>query len=339
MSKKIHYIEHNGIIHNPDSCEPLELAWRNNDIELQALKRGTYAGYPIKDSDLSSIKNIGYWNAKKQQNWGLEWHRNEGVEICFLETGNLDFELNNNIHNLCPNTLTITRPWIPHRLGSPNISMSKLHWFIIDVNVRQPHQEWVWPDWIILKKENLIELTDILRRNEQPVWKVGSEIKNGFIQIGKLIKQNDTFFLDSKIKILINELLIHLLEIFTQQKPILNDSLIKSQRSVEMFLDNLKTMLAEPWSLKQMSEYCSLGSTQFSKYCYEITNTTPMNYLTQLRIEKAQQLITKMPDKSITEIAFDCGFSSNQYFTQVFKKYYKLAPQEYRLSMKNNTTT
>jgi len=332
MNDNTLYTSNDGIIHNPDSCEPLEQAWLNNEIELQALKRGTYAGYPLNDNDLTSIKNIGYWNASKKQIWGLDWHRNEGIEICFLETGSLEFELNQHIHHLSPNTLTITRPWIPHRLGNPNIDSSKLHWFIIDVEVRQPHQEWIWPDWIILNKENLNTLTNILRRNEQPVWKVGPEIKKCFVQIGHHIKENKKAFLDSKIKILINEILILLLELFTQEKPLLNDSLIKSQRSVAIFLKDLDSMLTEHWSLKKMAEYCGLGSTQFSKYCHEITNSTPMNYLTQLRIKKARDLIIQHTNKSITEIAFDCGFSSNQYFTQVFKKHYKIAPMEYRIS-------
>ena len=332
MRKKISFFESDGKIYNPDSCSPLADAWRKNEVELHTLARGTYPGYPLENDELSGIKCIGYWNAKKMQDWGLNWHMNEGIEICFLESGELDFDLNDRSYQLVPNTLTITRPWIPHKLGNPMITLSKLHWFILDVNVRQPHQEWQWPDWIILKKDDLNRLTDILRRNEQPVWTVGQEIKDCIVQIGRLIKKHDPDFLESKIKILINELLIELLEILTREKPELNNSLIMSKRSVDIFLKNLDGMLSEPWSLQGMADYCSLGTTQFSKYCAELTNTTPLNYLTQLRIRHAHHLIITEPCKTITEIAYECGFSSNQYFTQVFKKYYKSSPQEYRYS-------
>ncbi|WP_066632444.1 AraC family transcriptional regulator [Labilibacter marinus] len=331
MRTDISYIALDGGIYNPDSCTPLERAWINDEIELTTLARGTYPGRTLIDAELSQVKSIGYWDAKTIQNWGLDYHRNEGIEICLLESGSLEFNLNTNTYQLYPNTLTITRPWIPHKLGNPNISPSKLHWLIIDLGVRQPHQTWQWPDWIILRKEDLDQLTDILRRNEQPVWKVGSTIKDCFAQIGHLIKSNNKF-IDSKIKVLINELLISLLELFTVEKPELNDSLIKSKRSVEIFLDNLEELVHEDWTLSDMAEYCGLGTTQFSKYCQQITNATPTNYLNQLRIKKAHKLITSEKDKSITEIAYDCGFSSNQYFTQIFKKHYKVSPQRYRES-------
>ncbi len=333
MRNKIAYIETNGRIHNPDSCDSLETAWRNNKIELQTLARGTYPGKKLRDDELPGIKSIGFWDARTTQNWGLDWHRNEGIEICFLESGTLDFYLNNQSHALIPNMLTITRPWMPHKLGNPIIGLSKLHWFILDLNVRQPHQEWRWPDWIILRNEDLHELTDILRRNEKPVWAVGKDVKDSFIEIGKLITSNQKKFTESKIKIRINEIFIQLLEVFTFEKPVLNDSLIQSKRSVEMFLDSLHEMLHEQWTLDEMARYCGLGITQFSKYCYELTNATPINYLNQLRIKKARQLLINEPEKSITELAFECGFSSNQYFTNVFKRNFNLSPSHYRSKM------
>jgi hypothetical protein len=49
-------------------------------------------------------------------------------------------------------------------LGSPNIGIGRLHWLIIDLGVRYPNQEWVWPDWIILDRADLQELTKIIRQ-------------------------------------------------------------------------------------------------------------------------------------------------------------------------------
>lgn len=330
MSVDISIEERDGIIYNADSCEPLEAAWIKEEIEMQALARGNYPGRRLLKNDLSGMKSIGYWNARTKQNWGLDYHRNEGIEICLLESGTLDFDLNNKTYKLIPNTLTITRPWIRHKLGSPEITPSKLHWFILDVDVTQPHQVWKWPDWIVLNANDLAKLTDILRRNEQPVWQVGNSIKEGFVEIGNRIKANDSRYLDTRIKILINQILIQLLELFTLEKPELNDDLIQSKRSVELFLGNLVSMLDEEWTLLKMAEYCGLGTTQFSKYTLEITNASPMNYLNNLRISQAKDLLEHASEKSITDIAFECGFSSIQYFSQVFRKHYKRSPKAFR---------
>jgi AraC family L-rhamnose operon regulatory protein RhaS len=314
----------------PDSCVELATAWHSGQVEMHTLARGTYPGFFLKDDELKGIKSIGYWNSEKIQNWGIDWHRNEGIEICMLETGNLNFQVNDRVYNLGPNTLTITRPWILHKLGDPNVGFCKLHWFIIDLGVRQPHQEWVWPDWVILSKNDLDELTRILRLNEQAVWHVGDEMKRCFAQIGRMAKHHEKEHFDSRIKVYLNEILILLLEMLKKDRPELNDSLIESKRSVSLFLKSLEDNLAQNWTVNSMAENCGLGATQFSKHCYQLTNFTPVNYLNQLRLVKAKKMIGENKGSTITSIAYDCGFSSNQYFTRVFKAHFKETPQECR---------
>ena len=279
------------VIYYPDSCVDLAAAWQANQVEMHTLARGTYPGHALKDDELKGIKSIGYWNSEKMQNWGLDWHRNEGIELCLLETGNLCFQLNDREYKLDPNTLTITRPWILHKLGDPNVGFCKLHWFIIDLGVRQPHQEWVWPDWVILSKDDLDDLTRILRLNEQAVWHVGDEMKRCFAQIGRMAKHHEKEHFESRIKVYINEILILLLEMLKKDRPELNDSLIESKRSVSLFLKSLEKDLAQNWTVSSMAEHCGLGVTQFSKHCYQLTNCTPVNYLNKLRLVKAQKMI------------------------------------------------
>ena len=87
------------------------------------------------------------------QDWGEDLHRNEGIEFLFLETGSTKFIADEKKYHLQAGDFTITRPWQLHKLGEPNIGPGRLHWLIIDVGVRRPHQEWQWPDWVVLAKE------------------------------------------------------------------------------------------------------------------------------------------------------------------------------------------
>ena len=48
-------------------------------------------GYGQSDSELPKVKSLAYWDAHELQDWGLGWHRNEGIELTFLESGSLDF--------------------------------------------------------------------------------------------------------------------------------------------------------------------------------------------------------------------------------------------------------
>ena len=327
MSKP-RFVDIDGIVYNADSCVPLNNAWKSGDIRLHTLARGTYPGHQLGNKELTGIKSIGYWDSNKTQNWGLDWHRNEGIEICYLESGTLKFEITDNEYKLEPKDLTITRPWLSHKLGNPNISACKLHWIIIDVGVRHPHQEWKWPSWIILNKSDIEELTLFLRHNESPVWKPSPEISTCFEQIGQLVDEKSRY--DTKLKILINSLLMALLDLFKRGNVELNDSLIKSKRTVEIFLKDLEHHLLEDWTIESFAHHCNLGTTQITKYCKEITNMSPMQFLSSLRLKAAAEILQRKADKSISEIAYETGFSSPQYFATVFKQFYKKTPLQYR---------
>ena len=73
------------------------------------------------------------WDARKKQSWGLDWHRNEGIEICYVVSGTIDFSVGNENYKLQAGDITITRPWQEHKLGDPNLTGNKLipaalHW-------------------------------------------------------------------------------------------------------------------------------------------------------------------------------------------------------------------
>ncbi len=316
-----------GRTYHADSCDPLIEAVEKGELELMAHGRATYPGKPIPDQVLPGLQSVGYWDARKEQSWGLPWHRNEGIELTFLETGTMPFAVDAKEMQLNPGDLAITRPWQPHRLGRPSIGVGRLHWIIIDVGVRQPHQEWEWPAWLVIMPEDLAELTACLRENEQPVWTATEEIRDCFQQIGKTIREEASL---SRLAVYANELLVHLLDLFREQDVARTKSLTDAQRSVELFLSSLEVSFADDWTLESMAECCGLGMTRFVHYCRQITNQSPQQYLNRLRLRAAAELLRSASKKSITDIAFDCGFSSSQYFATAFRKHHGQTPRQYR---------
>jgi AraC family L-rhamnose operon regulatory protein RhaS len=51
------------------------------EVELVALAGSDYPGSPMPDNWLNGVGTIGYWDAPLPQSWGLDWHRNEGIEF------------------------------------------------------------------------------------------------------------------------------------------------------------------------------------------------------------------------------------------------------------------
>lgn len=319
-----------------DSCVPQSAAMRGGKIELHALSRGYYPGVLLKNGQLPGIASIGFWNGTGKQDWGLEAHRNEGVEICFLETGSMVFSVETKNFELRPGDFTITRPWQLHKLGSPNIGPGKLHWLILDVGVRRPNQEWRLPSWLALTRMDKAELTRKLRQTESPVWRSSPEIAEAFRQISQGVIRWGNPQAESHILIGLNQLFLEILVALTQQQKDHNPELASRRRTVELFLKDLASnpnSVRQAWTLPKMSAHCGLGVTAFSKYCRELVNISGVEYLNQCRLEHASSILLKNPERSITEIAFDVGFNSSQYFATHFRRKFKIPPTIFKTKM------
>ena len=82
------------------------------------------------------------------------------------------------------------------------------------------------------------------------------------------------------------------------------------------------------------AEVKKLGfSNDYFRRCFkEDLGVTAHDYLTTLRLEQAKKLLRHELSLSVEEIAFECGFSDNFYFSRLFKKTYGVSPLNYRKS-------
>ncbi len=337
MAKKEHqpepaiFYDVNGTI-RADTCEPLKEAGEKGDLDLVAMGRGCYPGRPLPPKMMPELCTYTLWDAKHDQSWGLAPHRNEGIELGFLARGSLDFHVNDQCYNLTSGNLTVTRPWQLHQVGSPNVTASRMHWLIIDFKVRRPNDPWTWPEMLNFSLQDQTSLIELLRFNEQPVWKGNNQIEKCFENIAELTKASDLTKSQTRIQHYINALLIEVYEMLQMQNIHLDENLGSTKRSVEMFLDALPQHIEYPWTLESMARHCNLGRSRFTQYCKQITNQTPMDYLINCRLEQAKRLMQQSKELSITNIAFNCGFESSQYFATAFKKRIGVSPSEYRAS-------
>lgn len=82
-------------------------------------------------------------------------------------------------------------------------------------------------------------------------------------------------------------------------------------------------------NVSQLIEKSGLCKAHFHKLFKACTGTTPNNYITSLRMERAKYLL-KASLSEISEIAYSCGYYDNVYFSYVFKKFTGITPSRYR---------
>ena len=317
-----------------DTCAPQNQAIQSGKVRWHGLTKGHYPGTLMPGNVLPGLNAIGFWDANGTPDWGEEAHRNEGIEFVFLETGATAMTVDSKLYQIRPGQFTITRPWQLHKIGAPNIGPSLLYWVILDVGVRRPHQKWHWPKWIMITTKDLAQFTQKLRHNENPVWNATPAITDSFRRIGRCIDSWGQSGAVSRLVIHLNALFLNIFDAIAFQQSEDIPTLTSPRRTVESFLSELKNNIAissEPWSKQRMAQHCHLGTTSFTKYCRELVNSGPVEYLRLCRLDLAAKMLLADPGKPITDIAFACGFNTSQYFATCFGQHFKCTPKNYRL--------
>ncbi|MBB2899297.1 AraC family L-rhamnose operon regulatory protein RhaS [Kineococcus radiotolerans] len=311
-----------------DPSAPLRRAGARGDIGLWAWGRNAYPGALLEDGVLPGVLNAGLWEVTADQDWGLDWHLNEGVEVTFVTHGRAGFSTETTQRDLQRGWISVTRPWQRHRIGLPTVTACTLGWFILDVGALLPNQTWRWPGWLPLPPGDLDRLAALLRGSDRSVWPASTGMVHAAERMERTMREQ-TRRTTAHLGLRISEVLLELIDVLEGEEPELDPHFASAERSVAVFLKSLPSHLSEAWTVDAMAKHCGLGRTRFIYHCRQAVNATPMDYLTGLRVDRALDLLTGT-DLTISEIALSCGFSSSQYFATVFRQHCNRSPRDAR---------
>ncbi len=99
---------------------------------------------------------------------------------------------------------------------------------------------------------------------------------------------------------------------------------------VQMWLQDNYT---REFLLKDVAERFEMSMRSFNRRFKTALNKTPLQYLQEIRIENAKDLL-KTSNLSISEIAYRVGYQDMSHFTGLFKKFLATTPSEYRTTVR-----
>lgn len=102
-----------------------------------------------------------------------------------------------------------------------------------------------------------------------------------------------------------------------------------SRHRIEAAMNLMREQVSNPQALKTYAQKAGYSTTQFSHLFRQHTGTSPINYLNELRIQRAAELL-KNTDHSVKHIAHQLGFEDPLYFSRSFRKCVGLSPKAYR---------
>ncbi len=110
-------------------------------------------------------------------------------------------------------------------------------------------------------------------------------------------------------------------------------SRIEINRSVEFLHANLDKKI----TVKKMAGIACMSASHFSRIFKQELGKSPADYLSAIRLGRAKRLLMA-GDKSITEIALECGFNNSAYLSSCFQKKYNISPSVFRRNLSAKET-
>jgi transcriptional regulator GlxA family with amidase domain len=99
---------------------------------------------------------------------------------------------------------------------------------------------------------------------------------------------------------------------------------------VKAAISRMRETISAPLSVQELSNSVNLSQTRLRQLFKEETGRSPMQYLRDLRMQHAEQLL-RTTFFSIKEITFLSGEKDVSHFVRYFKKQYGLTPSEFRV--------
>ena len=96
-------------------------------------------------------------------------------------------------------------------------------------------------------------------------------------------------------------------------------------KSMSFIVDNFTKNI----SLNDISKFATMSRSTFTTSFYSTVGQTCHSYITKLKISRALKLL-RQPDKSISEVAQECGFYDANYMAKVLKRQLNISPRELR---------
>lgn len=110
---------------------------------------------------------------------------------------------------------------------------------------------------------------------------------------------------------------------------------IRDAKRSKTMLNYISNNYSSTLTVKMIAYNSNISESEVLRCFKNTTNTTPMQYVIDYRLQRASELLVSTSMK-IVDISLECGFSETSYFTKKFKTKYNITPTTYRENYKES---
>lgn len=251
------------------------------------------------------------------------------MEITYIEKGLMEWMVEDHQEKVETGSVFYTLPWQVHgslQLKEPENTVWHVL-FHLDRDYTSPHTHFQFAKGLGFTQEESKILSTTFSSSKRHCFQATPTMRSLMpALVGEL--QSTRELRDVLVITLLRALLVEL-------KRIVNSEVVdiatysRSEQWVQELITLLSSNCGQQWTLATMAGHCGIRRTQLCKIFHKLTGSTPMEFLSRIRVEHAKTLLRRS-DTKIIDIAFECGYSSSQYFANNFKQATGVTPSMYR---------
>ncbi|MDK2811150.1 MAG: hypothetical protein PWR27_1859 [Petroclostridium sp.] len=261
--------------------------------------------------------------------WSMETNVHDHFEMVYIKRGNAIFQISGQDVHLGPNDIVIIKPYQPHKFIVK--SQSGCEFIVLRFKFRNQHDD----EYSDISLNDFIEF--VKNKESGPFITLKVSRKNDIVYVMNRIlreKEKQDLWGDFLSYLLIMELFVLISRALKMEweESIKNKSL-KVKELMRIAKEYMEKNYEKDLTLTDVARYIFLSQSYFAHAFKEEFDISPKSYLLKVRVEKSKELLEKT-DLKVSDVALSVGFSSQQRYNDIFKKYVGMTPLKYKKRMK-----
>ncbi len=270
------------------------------------------------------LLNVGY--AKHNGDWNYSKVISPFARLYLVTGGEATVTINQKVHVLQPGYLYLIPPFTLHEDACIGyFALYYLHIYDENLNAISIYDQLEFPFQV--------EMSELDRMLFKRIYEINP---NRMLKKYEPKEYDNQDHLDKNLRVSRMRPLYVALESKAIIQQLLSRFIIQAQKKTsstdERIINALKyinTHINEKIKIKDIAEVCFISIDHFIRLFKKEMKTTPIHYINQKRIEKAQLLLTLSNDP-VKQIAYSLSFDNISYFNKLFKYFTGFTPAEYR---------
>ena len=252
------------------------------------------------------------------------WH--EEAELTLITSGNCLYQINLDDYEVKEGDILFIPPLLLHSisLGTSDEIISET--YVFDMNFLGANSTDICSTRYLTPMMNQEFSMPYLITPEHPVY----------LSLRKIFNQINSLYDEAVIgyELALKSLFLQAVFLLLQysEKNISSDTKASSDK-LKSVLDYIEFHYAESISISELAQLCYFSDYHFMRFFKKHMNMTCMEYINNLRLEKAVELF-EQGNTSILDVSLSVGFHNLSYFHRAFKKKYHMTPLSFIKELK-----